>query len=352
MIKIIVVCNLATMILPASAAQHPVPISNLGNTCFMNAMLQCLLASPFSNQLDALPKNPFPKDSAAGTYFDFVKEYLPHTTTAPQKPRQPTQLCKAVRGKIEQTYSKEKKGARNPDDPMLAFQAIIEETERYVANPFQFFVQEYLSYNNIEELGQQTPQSSLSIAPPLTIATVKTLLQKYFLTQETRQQRLYGSINIEVTVTRRMITLPQLLLVQVERVQPDKSGQLTINTQQIIPSLTLDPQDFGSVGKIPVTYKLFACILFSGTTKGGHYIAQVRYGKQWYNCNDNVITPIKQPTDIPKYITVAFFYEREPLGKPRAIQASAKTAQQQVIPALERLQAQLTELTHQLTPTT
>lgn len=347
MIKTVVLCYLLAGVTSTFATQQPVPISNLGNTCFMNAMLQCLMASPFSNQLDALSKNPFPKESAASAYFDFVKKNLILTFTG-SKALEPIDLCTAVRQKITKLHAQETLG-RNQDDPMAAFQAIVEGLEGYVTNPFRFVTQEFLQYQDIKELGKQAKHNSVSIAPPLTIATVKTLLQNYFLIPETRQQR-YGSTNIEVTVTRRMIELPQILLVQVER-----SKGTTLNTQPITLSLTLDPKDFGSVGKPPVSYKLFASILFSGTAKSGHYIAQVRYENNWYLCDDDKITKLDhQPTDIPKFITVAFFYEREPLGGPRATPASAviQAPPSQLIPALERLQTQFIELKRQLTPTT
>lgn len=39
-------------------------------------------------------------------------------------------------------------------------------------------------------------------------------------------------------------------------------------------------------------YELVAVVIHSGTTAGGHYFAYVKYGKNWFDCNDAVITPI------------------------------------------------------------
>jgi hypothetical protein len=305
----------------APVIKHPVPLSNLGNTCYMNSMLQCLVASPLTAQLAPLKSNPFARESVAAAYFDFLKEYLSKTSIDLRRnvPLKPSRLCEAMQKKIKQLDPSAKRLSQ--EDPMVAFQAIIEGMYR---NPFLFDIRETAHFPDTTEDTQQVPLTSFSIAPPKSIDTLQHLLQIYFA-QEQRQQR-YDERSVTVNVTRQLTSAPEALAIQVQR-----QGKI-LNTQAVHFPLTLNLHELGitseSAAKTGTVYKLVGVIFFTGTIKGGHYIAQVRHGNQWYQCNDAIITPIAKPQTPAKYVTVAFFYTKDHA----AIMAQASTIP--VAPAL------------------
>ncbi len=100
-----------------------------------------------------------------------------------------------------------------------------------------------------------------------------------------------ASINTE---RRSFETLPRELFFQIVRFQPERLGRykkigddITIDTR-----FNLHPGFIAGGASAPAPYECDAFIVQRGSMSSGHYVAYIKFGTQWYLCDDDSITPI------------------------------------------------------------
>ncbi|KAL5491640.1 hypothetical protein EMCRGX_G016971, partial [Ephydatia muelleri] len=106
--------------------------------------------------------------------------------------------------------------------------------------------------------------------------------------------------------------MPQIVMIYLKRFQNDKYGRrVKLNTSVEIPFRDLDLSSLMSSPNHPSPkYRLFAAINHSGTIHGGHYTAYANREGQWFHFNDEYVTKVTQCSErtVTAYV---LFYEKD-----------------------------------------
>lgn len=93
--------------------------------------------------------------------------------------------------------------------------------------------------------------------------------------------------------SHKLKTLPPYLIIAIKRF--DERSEKIYDPMSI--PLNLDMQPYTVSGKqaysLPDLYQLKAAIVHSGNAESGHYLAIVRRGDKWFECNDSTITNLR-----------------------------------------------------------
>ena len=112
------------------------------------------------------------------------------------------------------------------------------------------------------------------------------------------------------TKQRRLATLPDILSVSLNRYDPEMNKISTAIANDGI--IDLSPYLQEGVDE-PALYEVEAVVRHIGGLSGGHYVADVKKGGQWYHCNDSSVKPIQKPDLANGY---SFIFRRIESGAP------------------------------------
>ena len=169
------------------------------------------------------------------------------------------------------------------------------------------------NFDAFQEISVALPEKDVSTV------TLKGLLDNFFAPLEDDLDCInkdcpnQGVLMIKET---QIFRLPKILIIYVQRFSKkyDRQGreyrEKIYTPLEIQESIDLAPycKEGVEFTKNP-HYDLYAMSMHSGTLKGGHYIAQVKYGDQWYNCNDSSISHISKP-DLSNSTSYVLFYKQ------------------------------------------
>ncbi|XP_059494942.1 ubiquitin carboxyl-terminal hydrolase 2-like isoform X2 [Stegostoma tigrinum] len=103
---------------------------------------------------------------------------------------------------------------------------------------------------------------------------------------------------------------PKILVLHLKRFSEARIRTSKLTTFVNFPLKDLDLQEFSSEGSAHAVYNLYAVSNHSGTTMGGHYTAYCKspQSAEWYNCNDSRVTPMSS-NQIRTSDAYVLFYE-------------------------------------------
>ncbi|CAA18405.2 ubiquitin C-terminal hydrolase Ubp4 [Schizosaccharomyces pombe] len=114
--------------------------------------------------------------------------------------------------------------------------------------------------------------------------------------------------------------LPEYLIIQIQRFKISVMGRKKIDTplglSLQIPSKMLVPPSFQSgIGYIPSNYNLFAFICHYGQLENGHYISDVLFNNEWCHIDDSIVRTVGGITDLREDFSSSYilFYKRSSL---------------------------------------
>lgn len=336
-------------------ATVPARLQNIGNSCFMNAALQCTYNMNDLTNLLLTKQDWYNQGTTASAYIDFIKKV---------QLKQP--------------------GVMNPGAICERGWAMFPERAQQDASEFLVFLLDHLINKDIkastrERLRQyedKSPRSDISdlfcpllhqdVMPagePMRRTIVHQTLLQLPLVQGDRKlnhclDHFFSETMPEGSRKRLKSSFaetPQYVILSLNRKTYGKDPV----TQKYKEDRLADPISFPLRGldfapyftdptKSKGTYDLIGIIAHSGSAIGGHYTAYVLVGNQWYYCNDSHIEPVGN--DIMETIAqsgvaphanvpTTFFYELSTKRKQRAAQAPPALPQRAPItPAVKAAQ--------------
>ena len=285
----VILCFLARLYVPRETAFRSFPIlkapaltgdycrnvvglHNGGNTCYQNALLQCLLNSPMFPE--AAIGDGTLAEALTRLYRALIIGFVPANTGELRAAMQPQQRWN---GGVQQD-SQEFLVAMRDQHPPIAAATEIQCDETLTCSNCRGITRQSIS---VFELG-------ISLTGPTDLSL---LLQEHF-TQE-HVHRTCETCNTTGAAKDLVITrLPRIIVIHLKRFAFDAATQTPSKITTVISCPMRDLQIPTTQG--PVTFNLISTVQHGGSTEGGHYWAHVfdTLSESWFRFDDASATPM------------------------------------------------------------
>lgn len=294
---------------PRMPATTPAGLSNIGNSCFMNASLQNLYAlDQLTNRLlERKETGLYKEHTYGGEYLNFLS--LMRTST--KGVLVPRALC--YRGWAKLGFAPLTQQDNDEFITSLLSEVIVNENDP-LAQLLQIQLQSFV------DLEPSAPSTFFVLSIPPQQNTLDLCLQDFFSVEKVESA---GKIKEKV---EKIVSTGQYLIIHLKRNvagQDPKTKQFAlrkIDTPISFPVSNLNLNAYAVPGVQLPAYKLKGITIHAGSARGGHYTGYVRYGNQWYFVNDSEVKQVAQQeieriakqgfgsdkTQLP----TTFFYER------------------------------------------
>ena len=320
----------------------PTGLVNLGNTCFLNAAVQCLtriqaltafmLSPAFDSELNVSS----PKGSGgriARAYRDLLKDVC----TGSKRTRDPSKLRAAIAGKYKQFAAYDQ--ADSHELLVALLDGLHEDfnqaqpTDVDTKNMDAWEVHLLKNRSAIQELFHGILFSSISCPECHEVETVRepfvflsvpvhrsskslelmdclrAFSKSEVLDEKNKWECPKCKQKVQATKEMGVERCPPILIIQLKRFAKHGSMGMKIDTDVAYPDI-LDTKLF-SRSQSEGTYKLIGIVFHFGGTRGGHYVAAAfdQTQNQWYRFNDTKATAIS-PEAVHNKAAYILFYQR------------------------------------------
>ena len=280
-------------------------LSNLRNTCYMNAVLQCLA---HTQQIMGAISNKTAEEK--GTLFDELKRLLTNITSGEYQEIAP----RSFKEKVDK-YLKDYAGYKQHDahDFMCS---LVEQLDKEVGNGTEELIKIFTGKSTIERKCTGCNEKAETVEDPFTSLHIE--FKEDNMMKETRIEQVIEDLhkpeNVDYpctcgsnksTRTMKIAELPSVLILQIKRFVHEKGSQWPIKNHTVVEY----PKNL-AVGK--QQYELYAYIKHIGIFGGGHYQAVCKQDitDKWFCYDDHKAAEIK--IDSPEKSSQAYilFYRK------------------------------------------
>ena len=261
----------------------PRGLQNLGNTCYLNTVLQCLFHCHDLTEKISMLSLPSPLSDEYQNLTLEGTSFLDGTAIRPTKFIQIlAQICPKFGG-YQQQDSHE----------LLIF--LLEKLESETKIIFDLFKGKLCSSIINEELSFESKTyedfTCLSLEIPKDQTSIYDCLNSYTKTEILSGNNAFNHLGKLIQVEKRLTLdkLPNNLIIHLKRFEFTSSNRGKINTLVSFPIIDLDLSSYNH-GK----YDLYAIANHSGGLSGGHYYAYCldSFENKWYTFNDSSVSSI------------------------------------------------------------
>ncbi len=245
--------------------KKPLPLPNLGNTCFNNAAIQALLACV---RKDIVAKT-YDRDNLLG----LLKEVL---------------ISKADLNKVKAFVEKSQNILGCPLGQQADSTAFLEDFLKHIAVIDPDLAADFQASKKTISFHCEPPDNSRDRYIEKLLGFYTSLDGKGQNVEEILKKSLISSVQDRGNPTKfcqkiTKMAWPKYLIAALS----DSQGQQHVHAS---PLLTIDK--IHAEGGKTLTYDLVAAVVHHGTETFGHYFAYVKYDDQWFKANDATITPV------------------------------------------------------------
>lgn len=299
--------------------RKPVPLKNIGSSCFMNAAVQVVYAG--MHEITSLlfkQGHVYRKDCLSSLYMDLLPAFM--FSEIPKEGYDPEKFCYMGWEQLQDSPYKQADANEFLLELLrcLTYKDVTQEALPQLARhdgPMElstdlsrlFYVRtESTSYADLGELGTVETDPQHEYLPCLSLPvlaehkTLKDCLKSYFMAAGENVPSEYGPVAGErhtfLEGTARYVLCCLNRRGFLEKENDQKAPTYTRQDNPI--SFDLYHQSFAEYYKNPEhntgEYELIGVIMHSGSANCGHYTSYIKSGNDWYYCNDETITPISE----------------------------------------------------------
>ena len=249
-------------------------LTNLGNTCYFNCALQCLLQTPILSNY--FIKHPYVGECKfTMEYSAFVKKYW---TDGETKVENPKMLLQSFRKKFKQFDNCQEQDAQ---EALMCILDILEHSVPNVKSMFYGTLDKQVIYPGGKSITQE--KFGPLMLMPESQGTLTSMIDKHFGDTVIEGYQDDNGKTYNVAVMKQSISSrPPILL-------------FSIN--MFIRKYAIEvPLEYNG-------YSLYACSIHMGSVRSGHYISFTKHKGKWYLKDDTMLKQVEAPpTKAPFYI--------------------------------------------------
>ena len=288
---------------------NPIGLNNLGNSCYMNSILQVLVHTP--DFIDYFLQNDFNKEEQPLSYAlkNFCKQYFEARNDTAFNPKE---LYIAIGENFKEEVEYRQFGNGQPHDAPDFLSAILRELEKENENYKNIFLikEKFLFMCNKSMHKEESESKSLWLSCGLPNnyleqkkltsdnISLEIILKDYRL--KTKNNKLCkeckppipGIIKNEIVILQKYLIA--FLDTRITYYDKDRGKNVYKKIKDYIKipkELNLKKYYGGRQDDINFNYTLYGKVQHSGI----HYYAAIKNGENWYKCNDSCVSPIKKP---------------------------------------------------------
>lgn len=265
-------------VIPSDGCVRGLPgMKNMGATCYMNSVFQCLLRIPLFRKM-LIECDPKDDDSLKE-----IQKLVHFLMFSRRRYCDTTSFCRCWRG-----WGKQIVDPREQQDANEFLQLFLDQLPTEVNS----LVQGELINEIVPENGASVkiPETFFSIG--LTVKDMKGVEDSLaaFAADELlvgENQYVMDGQHVDAKKSHRIKTAPMVLVLQLRRFEYDlrTHERIKINSRFEIPDV-LSLSQYMENPNTPATYALFGAVLHCGEVGAGHYSSFARVDKEWWKFND------------------------------------------------------------------
>lgn len=324
LVCILVPSSAYTATTPSASAikrrNEPIGIINAGWTCYMAALFQALLVTPFFSTIEQMP-DVCKSDEyyiillLSKFYLDYLKSTETHMSIKDlyyffllrlgeldENDVPPSQRSLTPEKKREKMQEAAKQRQKNFEDPSQADASeLLDHISGWMSQGTKCLVKQNNILNIVDTISstgaadtvKKDVMKELSVAgdPNTRTIDVERYINTYFTQKEPIERSgrtdANKSLRIEKPLPDYFIVLNKLRIIDATLTE------YKVETCIVPEWLDLAPYFYDKNMREEADYRLVSLVMHLGGTEVGHYIAYVRYGATWYDCNDSKVTPLK-----------------------------------------------------------
>ncbi|XP_051895835.1 ubiquitin carboxyl-terminal hydrolase 2-like isoform X3 [Pristis pectinata] len=338
----------------SKTSQGLVGLRNLGNTCFMNSILQCLsntrelrdyciqntyrrelnnrsrtntaLMEEFAKLLQALWTSPSNDPISPSEFKTQIQKYAPRFVGYNQQDAQEFLrfLLDGLHNEVNRVSVRSKAMVEDLDhlnDDEKGRRMWKKYLEREDSRIVDHFVGQLKSSLTCSECGYcstvfdpfwdlSLPISKKGYGEVSLMDCIRLFTKEDVLDGDEKPTCYRCKVRRKCTKKFTIQKFPKILVLHLKRFSEARVRTSKLSTFVNFPLKDLDLREFGSENSVHAVYNLYAVSNHSGTTMGGHYTAYCKNPQsgEWYNFNDSRVTPMSS-SQIRTSDAYVLFYE-------------------------------------------